>query len=95
MQIIIYGVRWWLPPSPGHGESNEFVLPVICPNTESASECELTNLLVGLMQERVTKYVVPLPSLISELSPPLVLEARSGTKFQLFSLFNIIGPFLG
>ncbi len=29
--------------------------PVACPNTESAPECELTNLLVGLMQVRVTK----------------------------------------
>jgi len=23
MQGIIYGGRWWLPPSPGHGESSE------------------------------------------------------------------------
>jgi len=22
-QRILYGRRWWLPPSPGHGESNE------------------------------------------------------------------------
>jgi hypothetical protein len=22
-QIILYGGRWWLPPSPGRGESNE------------------------------------------------------------------------
>ncbi len=22
-QIILYGGRWWLPPSPGHGESCE------------------------------------------------------------------------
>jgi hypothetical protein len=29
------------------------------------------------------------------LLPPLVLEARSGTKFQLLSFFNIVGPFLG
>jgi hypothetical protein len=29
------------------------------------------------------------------LLPPLVLEAGSGTKFQLFPLFNIVGPFLG
>jgi hypothetical protein len=29
------------------------------------------------------------------LSPPLVLEAGSGTKFQLLPLFNIVGPFLG
>jgi hypothetical protein len=29
------------------------------------------------------------------LSHPLVLRAWSGTKFQLLSLFNIVGPFLG
>jgi hypothetical protein len=22
-QSILYGGRWWLPPSPGHGESSE------------------------------------------------------------------------
>jgi hypothetical protein len=30
-------------------------LPMACPSTKSAQECELTNLLVGLMQVRVTK----------------------------------------
>ncbi len=30
-------------------------LLVACPNTESAPECELTHLLVSLMQVRVTK----------------------------------------
>ncbi len=29
--------------------------PVVCPSTENAPECELTNLLVDLMQVRVTK----------------------------------------
>jgi hypothetical protein len=29
--------------------------PVACPSIESTPECELTNLLVGLMQVRVTK----------------------------------------
>jgi hypothetical protein len=29
------------------------------------------------------------------LSPFLVLEARSGTKFQLLPLFNLVGPTLG
>jgi hypothetical protein len=29
--------------------------PVACPITKSAPECELTNLLVGLMQVRITK----------------------------------------
>jgi hypothetical protein len=46
-QIILYGGRWWLPPSPGHGESSESVLPVVYPNTKSVSEGVLTNLLVG------------------------------------------------
>ncbi len=46
-QRILYGGRWWLPPSSGRGESSESVLPVACPNTKSVFECELTNLLVG------------------------------------------------
>jgi hypothetical protein len=31
------------------------VFPVACPSTKGASECELTNLLVGLMQVRVSE----------------------------------------
>jgi hypothetical protein len=31
---ILYGGRWWLPPSPGRGESNESVLLVACPSTK-------------------------------------------------------------
>jgi hypothetical protein len=34
MQRILYRGRWWLPPSPGRGESSESVLPVACPNTK-------------------------------------------------------------
>jgi hypothetical protein len=37
-QRILYGGRWWLPPSPGRGESNESVLPVACPNTKSVPD---------------------------------------------------------
>jgi len=29
-------------------------LPMACPNTKGVPECELTNLLVGLMQVRVS-----------------------------------------
>jgi hypothetical protein len=47
VQRIIYEGRWWFPTNRGHGESSEFVLPVVCPNTKSDVECELTNLLVG------------------------------------------------
>jgi hypothetical protein len=31
---ILYGGRWWLPPSSGRGESSESKLPVACPNTK-------------------------------------------------------------
>jgi hypothetical protein len=31
------------------------VLPVACPSTKGAPECELTNLLVGLMQVQVSE----------------------------------------
>ncbi len=47
MQRILYGGRWWLPPSPDHGESNESMLPVACHNTKNGFESILTNLLVG------------------------------------------------
>jgi hypothetical protein len=30
-------------------------LPVACPSTKGAPECELTNLLVGLMQVQVSE----------------------------------------
>jgi hypothetical protein len=33
-QRILYGGRWWLPPSPGRGESSESVLPMACPSTK-------------------------------------------------------------
>jgi hypothetical protein len=42
LQRILYGGRWWLPPSPGRGESSESKLPVACPNTKGVPECELT-----------------------------------------------------
>jgi hypothetical protein len=35
MHSTIYGGRWWLPPSPGRGESSESVLPVACPSSQS------------------------------------------------------------
>jgi hypothetical protein len=53
---------------PGRGESSESMLPVACSNTKGDPECGLTNLWLVLMQDRVVKYVVPLPSLIPKLS---------------------------
>jgi len=50
-QIILYGGKWWFPPSPSRGESCE---SRVCPSTKGVQENDLTNLLVGLMQVRVS-----------------------------------------
>jgi hypothetical protein len=34
LQRILKGGRWWLPLSPGRGESSESKLPMACPNTQ-------------------------------------------------------------
>jgi hypothetical protein len=54
-QRILYGGRWWLPPSSGRGESSESKVAHGLSQHQRCSECELTNLLVGLMQDRITK----------------------------------------
>ncbi len=36
LQNILYGGRWWLPPSSGRGESYVSVLPVARPSTKGA-----------------------------------------------------------
>jgi hypothetical protein len=81
LQRILYGGRWWFPPSPGCGESSESKLPVACPNTKGVPECELTNLWLVLDAGPCNKIIVPLPSLISEPQhaplPLLVLRAGS------------------
>jgi hypothetical protein len=33
-QRILYGGRWWFPPSPGRGESSESKVARACPNTK-------------------------------------------------------------
>ncbi len=81
LQRILYGGRWWLPLSPGRGESSESKLPVACPNTKGVPECELTNLWLVLDVRPCNKIIVFLPSLIPEpqhaLVPILVLRARN------------------
>jgi hypothetical protein len=81
LQRILYGGRWWLPPSPGRGESSESKLPVACPNTKGVFECELTNLWLVLDAGPCNKIIVLLPSLIPEPQhaplPLLVLRAKS------------------
>jgi len=45
--IILYGGRWWFPPSPGRDESNESMVAHGLSQHRECSKCELTNLWVG------------------------------------------------
>jgi hypothetical protein len=54
-QRILYGGRWWLPPSPGRGESSEVGLPVACPNTKRVPGGELTHLWLVLCRKQVSE----------------------------------------
>jgi len=48
LQRIIYGGRWWLPPSPGCGESNVSKCPWLVPTPKGVPECKLTLLWLVL-----------------------------------------------
>ncbi len=74
-QNIIYGGRWWLPPSPSCGESSEFKCPWLVPTPKGVPECELTLLWLVLDADSSEIILVPLPSLI----PGLL--ARPSTPF--------------
>jgi len=48
LQRILYGGRWWLPPSPGRGESCVSKCPWFVPTPKGVPECELTLLWLVL-----------------------------------------------
>jgi hypothetical protein len=79
---ILYGGRWWLPPSPGCGESCESKLAVACPNTKGTLESELTNLWLGECKfewvfEKLVTPPTPIPKLQHAPLPLLVLKIKS------------------
>jgi len=45
-QRILYGGRWWLPPSPGRGVSRGPKCPWLIPTPKGVPECELTTWVV-------------------------------------------------
>ncbi len=47
-QIILYGGRWWLPSSPGRGESSVSKCLWLVPTPKGVPECELTLLWLVL-----------------------------------------------
>jgi hypothetical protein len=67
MQRILYGGRWWLPPSPGRGESSESKVAHGLSQHQKGAEWVLTNLWLVLDAGPCNKIIVPLPSLISGL----------------------------
>jgi len=75
LQRILYGGRWWLPPSPGRGESNESKCPWLVPTPKGVPKCDLTLLWLVLDAYSSEIIFVPLPSLISGLL------ARPSTPF--------------
>jgi hypothetical protein len=45
-QRILYGGRWWLPPSPGRGVFRGPKCPWLVPTPKGVPECELTTWVV-------------------------------------------------
>jgi len=54
VQRILYGGRWWLPQVWAVVSLVSPELPVACPSIKGVLKSELTNLLVTLMQVRVS-----------------------------------------
>jgi hypothetical protein len=75
LQRILYGGRWWLPPSPGRGESSVSKCPWLVPTPKGVPKCELTLLWLVLDAYSSEINLIPLPSLI------LGLLARPSTPF--------------
>jgi hypothetical protein len=54
-KIILYGGRWWLPLSPGRGESSESKVARGLSQHQKGVKWVLTNLWLVWMQDRITK----------------------------------------
>jgi hypothetical protein len=67
LQRILRGGRWWLPPSPGRGESSESKCPWFVPTPKGVPECELTLLWLVLDAGSCKNIIVLFPNLISGL----------------------------
>jgi len=66
-QRILYGGRWWLPSSPGRGESSESKVACGLSQHQKGAEWILTNLWLVLDVRPCNKIIILLPSLIPGL----------------------------
>jgi hypothetical protein len=78
---ILSGGRWWLPPSPGRGESCESGFARGSSQNQKCLNYALTNLLFGFVQIHVSEQMLVIfPSPILELQhtplPLKVLRAK-------------------
>jgi hypothetical protein len=64
---ILYGGRWWLPPSPGRGESSESEVAQGLSQHQMDAKWVLTNLGLVLDARSCKNIIVPLLSLFSGL----------------------------
>jgi hypothetical protein len=67
LQRILYEGRWWLPLSPGYGESNVSKCLWLVPTPKGVPKCELTFLCLVLDTDSSEIILVPVPSLIPGL----------------------------
>jgi hypothetical protein len=67
LQRILYGGRWWLPPSPGRGESCGPKCPWLVPNTQGCPGMWTNHFVVCSGCRFKLDLLVPLPSLIPGL----------------------------
>jgi hypothetical protein len=100
LQSILYGGRWWLPPSPGRGESSVSKCLWLVPTPKGVPECELTLLCLVLDADSSEIILVPLPSLISGLlarpsTPFLMLEVGSSPRVPTFRNSTYLDPQVG
>jgi hypothetical protein len=56
VQSILYGGRWWLPPSPGRGDSSVSKCPWLVPTPKGVSECGLT--LLWLVLDANSSFII-------------------------------------
>jgi hypothetical protein len=90
-QRILYGGRWWLPPSPGRGESSESNVARGLSQHQKGAKWVLTNLWLVLDAGPCNKIIVPLPNLIPGLLarpsyPFQCWKLRAVPKFQLSAI---------
>jgi hypothetical protein len=90
-QSILWGGRWWLPPSPGCGEFSVSMLPVVCPSTKGAPTMHQP-LCVGCVQAHVSEWnLSTLPSPIPELQhAPLPLKVLWAKEHAPITPFFVV-----